>query len=94
MVVATYCSLAVLGCSKTPPPGEAPAEGSAALGHGPGPRQVPSEAYTACDGKKAGDACTVKHGDQTLNGQCSSPPEGAADTRLNCRPERPEKKPD
>lgn len=49
-----------------------------------GHRGPPPEAFTACEGKAAGDACTVTtpHGDE-LAGTCATPPE---DTRLACRP--------
>jgi hypothetical protein len=46
----------------------------------------PAEAYTACTGKKSGDACDVKMGDKTESGTCAAAPDGASDARLSCRP--------
>ncbi|MBX3233397.1 MAG: hypothetical protein KF837_39095 [Labilithrix sp.] len=54
-----------------------------------GPRKPPEEAFAACDAKAAGDACTVTHGDHTITGTCAAAPEGAEDTRLHCRPDKP-----
>jgi hypothetical protein len=79
-------TLALLGCDKKAPGGEPPPGGSAP------PHEIPAEAYTVCDGKKADDACTVKMGEREQAGKCAAAPEGASDTRLSCRPERPAKK--
>lgn len=53
-------------------------------------REPPAEAFDACNGKKEGDSCTVKHGDREMAGKCGSPPKGATDQRLMCRLQRPE----
>jgi hypothetical protein len=58
--------------------------GSAPSGAHRGP---PAEAFEACSGKKADDACTVKRGDHEMAGKCGSPPDGDSDTRLVCRPD-------
>lgn len=50
-------------------------------------RGPPPEAFTACEGKAAGDACTVTHGSDSISGTCASPPPDAPDTRLACRPD-------
>lgn len=50
-------------------------------------RGPPPEAFTACEGKAAGDACTVTHGNDSISGTCASPPPDASDTRLACRPD-------
>jgi hypothetical protein len=49
--------------------------------HGP-----PPEAFTACDGKAKGDACSVQIHDTTVAGVCDAPP---SETRLACRPNHP-----
>jgi hypothetical protein len=53
----------------------------------PGP---PPEAFTACEGKAVGDACTVSLHGTDLAGTCSTPPgnQGLA-CRPNHRPPRP-----
>jgi hypothetical protein len=94
VVMCLATALAIAGCNKNPPPGRSPAEGSAALENGHGPRELPKEAYTACEGKNSGDACSVKFGEREQTGKCEAPPQGASDTRLSCRPERPERKPE
>jgi hypothetical protein len=94
LVLCLLGALAIAGCNKNPPPAEPPGEGSAALQHGPGQHEPPKEAYTACEGKNSGDACSVKMGDREHTGKCAAPPQDASDTRLSCRPERPEKKPE
>lgn len=53
---------------------------------GPGHRP-PREALEACEGKAAGDACTVVLPDREIDGTCTAPPEGAPDHRLFCLPE-------
>lgn len=53
-------------------------------------RAPPPEAFAACDGKAAGDSCTVTTpDDQTIDGTCANPPPDAPDTRLACRPNNP-----
>jgi hypothetical protein len=49
----------------------------------PGP---PPEAFTACDGKASGDACSVTCHDHTMDGTCATPPN---ETKLACRPNHP-----
>lgn len=62
--------------SAAPPPGPPPH-------HGP-----PPEAFTACEGKAANDACSVTLHGTAEAGTCVSPPPGVSDTRLACRPDR------
>ena len=50
------------------------------------PPAPPPEAFTACDGKARGDACTVQIHDHTMNGVCDAPP---GESRLACRPSGP-----
>jgi hypothetical protein len=50
-------------------------------------RGPPPEAFTACEGKAAGDACTMTHEEQSIAGTCVSPPADAPDARILCRPE-------
>lgn len=58
-------------------------------GKGDHHRGPPPEAFTACEGKAAGDACSVTTPDgETLAGTCASPPADAPDTRIACRPDR------
>jgi hypothetical protein len=45
--------------------------------------QPPTEAFTACDGRRANDACTVSIHGRTISGTC----EAFTDARLFCRPE-------
>jgi hypothetical protein len=79
---------AMLACRLAAPPQGRPPEGTMA----PSPQEgapggmPPEEVFTACDGKKAGDACSVKMGDRALDGTCAVPPESAQDSRLSCRP--------
>lgn len=61
--------------------------GDNAGGHDGHHRGPPPEAFTACEGKAAGDACTVTHDDQTLTGTCVAPPADAPDARIACRPD-------
>ncbi|MCK9460062.1 MAG: hypothetical protein M0R80_10520 [Proteobacteria bacterium] len=74
-----------------PPPGRPPG-GDAMMPPpgGPGGGRPPEEALAACDGKKTGDACSMKIGDRATEGTCSAPPEGAEGGRLSCRPVAPE----
>jgi hypothetical protein len=50
----------------------------------PGP--PPPEAFTACENKARGDACTVQIHDRTVSGTYDSPPD---QSRLACRPNGP-----
>lgn len=50
--------------------------------HGP-----PPEAFTACESKAAGDACTVTFGSESIAGHCAAPPSGASESTLACRPD-------
>jgi spore coat protein H len=68
------CALALSACGS---PGEGPG--------GPG-GAPPAESYTACDGKTAGDACTMKAGARSMDGMCAAAKDDAADKRLSCRP--------
>ncbi|MFT3773352.1 MAG: hypothetical protein QM820_48855 [Minicystis sp.] len=54
--------------------------------HPPPPHGPPPEAFTACDGKAKGDACSVQIHDHTLQGTCDAPPN---ESRLACRPNGP-----
>lgn len=85
-------------CSAPPP--EAVAKGADARlgcrpeGHFGGPRGPhegghhgpPPEAFTACDGKTADAACSVKMGERTFDGTCRTPPPGSDEKRLACGP--------
>lgn len=51
-----------------------------------GPPSPPAEAYTACESKSSGDACTVQFRDRTIEGTCTAHP---SDQRLVCRPNGP-----
>jgi len=51
-------------------------------------RKPPEAAYTACESKATGDACTITHDDHTITGTCVAPPAEAEDTRIHCRPDR------
>jgi hypothetical protein len=68
---------------KPPPP---PRSGTRD-GHPHGP--PPAEVFTACDGKAAGAACSVKLGDRTIDGTCKTPPAETSETRLGCLPSHP-----
>ena len=50
------------------------------------PPPLPAEAYTACDSKAEGDACTVTMHDHTIRGTCATMPK---ETKLHCRPSGP-----
>lgn len=50
------------------------------------PPTPPPEAFTACEGKARGDACTVQLRDRAINGVCDAPP---GESRLACRPDGP-----
>jgi len=49
--------------------------------HGP-----PPQAFTACDGKAHGDACSVSFHGTDVSGTCDAPP---GESRLACRPDHP-----
>ncbi len=49
----------------------------------PPPREPPPEAFQACQDKAAGDACTVKLPDLTLDGKCVK---SQQDERVFCMP--------
>lgn len=51
-----------------------------------GPPPLPAEAYTACESKSSGDACSVQIRDRTIEGTCTAHP---SDQRLFCRPSGP-----
>jgi hypothetical protein len=51
------------------------------------PPDLPPEAYSACESKSQGDACTVQFRNEAHNGTCAPAPSG--DGRLFCRLERP-----
>jgi hypothetical protein len=53
-------------------------------GLGGPPGAPPPEAFEACSGHAAKDACTVKLADKEIKGTCDAPP---TETRLVCRPE-------
>ncbi len=53
------------------------------------PPQIPSEAYTACEGKASGSTCSVQFGDRSLSGTCEAPPPNASNKALACRPSGP-----
>jgi hypothetical protein len=69
-----------------PPPG-APAD-APALACLPPPPPPPPEAIEACNGKAAGDDCTVTTPDgNSIAGKCVAPPPGApADAQIACMP--------
>lgn len=50
------------------------------------PPQLPQEAFTACEGKSEGDACSVTFREHTIEGTCATGPEGG---KLHCRPSGP-----
>ena len=68
--------------------GETTAETTATdAGRPHGHRKPPEEAFTACESKAVGDACTVTHDDHTITGTCTAAPADAEDTRIHCRPD-------
>lgn len=72
---STCAMLAVvssLAFAQEPPPGP--------------PREPPPEAFTACESKTAGEACTVSFHDREIHGVCETERDGK---RLFCRPEGP-----
>jgi hypothetical protein len=50
------------------------------------PPPLPQEAFTACEGKASGDACSVTFREHTMEGTCTAGPEGG---KLHCRPSGP-----
>jgi hypothetical protein len=64
--------------------GLAPALAASAQDGGGPHRRPPPEAYSACSGKSASDACSVALRDRTLSGTCL-----ADGSELFCQPERP-----
>lgn len=71
-LAATLC---ILGCVSQ--------QASAA---GEGPPQPPPQAFAACDGKSSGAACSVKFGERSIEGTCTSHP---SEQRLFCMPSGP-----
>jgi hypothetical protein len=61
--------------------------GTIGMARGDGRREPPAEAIAACDGRAAGDACSVTIGDRTIDGTCRSGRDGKGP--LACRPARP-----
>lgn len=52
----------------------------------PGPPPIPEEAFTACQSKSEGAACSVDFRDRAIEGTCARAP---SDARLACRPNEP-----
>lgn len=50
------------------------------------PPPLPQEAFTACEGKAEGEACSVTFREHTMEGTCTSGPDGG---KLHCRPSGP-----
>lgn len=48
---------------------------------------LPPEAFEACAKLRAGDACTVAFGAQTIHGVCATGPDGSGS--LACKPDHP-----
>jgi hypothetical protein len=72
---STWAILAItstLALADEPPPGP--------------PREPPPQAFSACESKAAGDACTVTMPDREIHGVCETERSG---NRLFCRPEGP-----
>lgn len=55
------------------------------------PPAPPEPAFTACEAKAAGDACSAQLGDRTLAGTCRAHP---AAGRLFCMPDHPPPRPE
>jgi hypothetical protein len=76
LAAASTCALvaitSALALADEPPPGP--------------PREPPPEAFSACESKVEGDACTVSLRDRELHGVCATERDGK---RLFCRPEGP-----
>jgi hypothetical protein len=85
----TVSSILILSCSKNPPPDETAAPSSAAVEPGKRTRHLPPELLAACDGKKAGDECSVQRGQREFKGQCATGPGDAQEQHLLCRRVRP-----
>ncbi len=52
----------------------------------PAPPPLPEEAFSACQGKRAGDECRVQFHNDTIMGVCAETPR--SDDKLFCRPHR------
>ncbi|WP_026258917.1 hypothetical protein [Uliginosibacterium gangwonense] len=76
MLVSAFCVASTLAGAENGPP---PANGA----NPPGP---PAEAFTACNGKKAGDKVTVKMGDHSMQATCEVFP---GNGKLAARPDGP-----
>jgi hypothetical protein len=92
-MLAVVCALAGTACKSEKSEGATSAEeavGSAEPGHGDpsGKRELPASAFDACQGKALGDACTAQFGDKQIQAKCTS----TSDSRLACRPDRPDHK--
>lgn len=69
-----------------------PGHGHEHAGHDGHHRGPTPEAREACADKQDGDACTMKHHDESITGKCAKPPEGRGEgeqAELACRPEGP-----
>ena len=85
----------ITGKCAAPPPGSSqsapacrPEGGAHHRGHhGPPPETV----FAACDGKTAGDACSVAFERGTVQGSCMAPKHDAGTERLLCAPAHPHK---
>jgi hypothetical protein len=74
----------------TAPQSHGPGRPPEGAGPGPGPgHEPPPEAVAACEGKNAGDSCTAEMRGRKLTGTCESPPPGARNRALSCRPSGP-----
>jgi hypothetical protein len=69
LTLATLCAVAMPGLCAAQQP--LPASHVEELG--PHPHRPPPEAFSACEGKAAGDACQVTLHDRTLDGSCVAP---------------------
>ena len=98
LLIATLAlGMASIAGAQTPP-SQPNGQGATATPK-PHHRRPPPQAIEACDGKKAGDACTFtgREGEQ-LSGTCFSPPaheskdasegQGQGDRPMACRPKR------
>jgi hypothetical protein len=83
LAVMAICLLASCGGASGEKNSGAPPQGGGADRQ---PPQMPEEAFTACEGKSAGDACTVQRENVAEEGTCAAAPEGEGDARLSCRP--------
>ncbi len=96
LLLALVAALSSAACKsektdEATPAGSAEALDNAAPGDHPhGKRELPPAAFDACQGKNAGDACTVQFGTRQVEAQCSAAPDG----RLACHPQGKRKKAD